>query len=125
VHLDAKSGLYVIAGRSIPIDADSFYRPVLEWVDALIENPPRQIQFTFRFDFFNIASSKRILFLLYKLVEAQNKGSQATVRWMYDKADEDMLEIGKDYDCMIESLSFDFEKYDVSEMNKSRILKLG
>jgi hypothetical protein len=125
VHFDVASGMYVIAGRSIPIDADFFYRPILDWVDGLLKNPPHKVQFCFRFDFFNIASSKRVLFLLYKLVELKKQGTQTSVRWMYDKADEDMLELGRDYACMIEELHFDFEQYDVSELNKSRILKLG
>lgn len=125
VHFDAQSGMYVIAGRSIPIDADSFYRPILAWVDDLLNHPPLKVQFCFRFDFFNIASSKRILFLLYKLVELRKKGTQVSVEWMYDKADEDMLEIGRDYACMIDELNFCFQQYDVNQLNKSKILKLG
>ncbi len=125
VHLDLASNTYVIAGRSIPIDAEFFYLPVLNWIDGLSENPPREIQFCFRFDFFNIATSKRILFILYKLVELQSRGVIVNVRWMYEKFDEDMLEIGQDYACMIDELTFTFESYDVGELNESRMLKFG
>ncbi len=125
VHLDNGSGIYVIAGRSIPIDAELFYNPILNWIEALSEAPPTEIQFCFRFDFFNIASSKRILFILYKLVELQKAGSRVTVNWMYEKFDEDMLEIGQDYSCMIDELTFKFECYDLTELNESRMLKFG
>jgi len=114
-----------MAGRSIPIDAELFYRPVLNWLDLLSETPPRTIEFCFRFDFFNIASSKRILFILYKLVDLQLNGCDVSVRWMYEKHDEDTLEIGKDYAYMIEDLSFAFEEYDVAELGESRVLKFG
>ncbi len=125
VHLDNGSGIYVIAGRSIPIDAELFYNPVLNWIECMSEVPPAEIQFCFRFDFFNIASSKRILFILYKLVELQKTGTRVTVNWMYEKFDEDMLEIGQDYSCMIDELPFKFESYDLTELNESRMLKFG
>ncbi|MFN2422923.1 MAG: DUF1987 domain-containing protein [Cryomorphaceae bacterium] len=125
VQLDSKSGIYMMAGRSIPIDAELFYRPVLNWLDRLAEAPPRSIEFCFRFDFFNIASSKRILFILYKLSDLQSKGCNVNVRWMYEKFDEDTLEIGKDYAYMIDELSFVFEEYDVAELGESRVLKFG
>jgi hypothetical protein len=115
----------MIAGRSIPIDAELFYRPVLNWIDRLAKTSPESVEFCFRFDFFNIASSKRILFILYKLSDLQLKGCKISVRWMYEKYDEDTLEIGKDYAYMIDELSFVFEEYDVSELGESRVLKFG
>lgn len=126
VHLDVATKTYVIGGRSIPIDAEIFYRPILNWLDRLQEEDQvKNLQFCFRFDFFNIASSKRILFILYKLLEMQNKGCSVLVRWMYEKNDEDMLEIGEDYACMIKGLHFVFEEFDLDKIKKERLLKLG
>ena len=31
VHLDAGDGIYLLAGRSIPIDAEQFFAPILNW----------------------------------------------------------------------------------------------
>lgn len=126
VHLDSASNTYVIGGRSIPIDAEIFYRPILNWLDALHEEGKvKNLQFCFRFDFFNIASSKRILFLLYKLLEMQKNGVSVMVRWMYEKNDDDMLEIGEDYAYMINDLHFVFEEFDIEKLKKERLLKLG
>jgi hypothetical protein len=125
VHLDHKEGTYLLAGRSIPIDAELFFRPILNWIDALTEDMVSVIDFHFRFDFFNIASSKRILFILYKLAELQKKGVRVNVRWMYERFDEDMLEIGQDYSVMIEDLNFRFEEYDILERQEQAYAKLG
>ncbi|MFT6997651.1 MAG: hypothetical protein ACJAQ4_001405 [Cryomorphaceae bacterium] len=125
VHLDTREGTYLLAGRSIPIDAEQFFRPILNWVDDLSESSVSVIDFRFRFDFFNIASSKRILFILYKLADLQKKGVQVNIRWMYERFDEDMLEIGQDYSVMIEGLSFFFEEYDLLEHKEKAFAKLG
>jgi len=102
VHLDANTGTFVIAGRSIPLDAELLYRPILSWLDELAKEPPCRIDFSFRLDFFNIASSKRILFVLYKLVELKKLGFRPSVVWMTEKFDDDMCEIGRDYAVMID-----------------------
>lgn len=125
VHFDRETHTYIISGRSIPIDAELFYRPILNWLDELSREPVSRIQLCLRFDFFNIASSKRILFILYRLAEFQKQGTSVSVRWLYEKCDEDMLEIGQDYAVMIDRINFTFEAYDIEEMAESRLLKFG
>ncbi len=114
-----------MAGRSIPIDAEQFFSPVLDWVDGLTSSEVSVVDFRFRFDFFNIASSKRILFILYKLADLQKKGVKVNIHWMYERFDEDMLEIGQDYNVMIDSLNFTFEEYDLVERQEQAFAKLG
>jgi hypothetical protein len=123
VNLDSKSGVYMVAGRSIPIDAELFYRPVINWLDQLCASPPESLSFTFRLEFFNIASSKRILFILYKLSEIQSKGCEVTVQWMYEKQDDDTLEIGQDYAQMIDDLHFVFEEYNPAKLDKRYMIE--
>lgn len=126
VHLDVTSKTYVIGGRSIPIDAELFYKPILNWLDRFTETQPKgRLQFCFRFDFFNIASSKRVLFILYRLLEMRKEGWVVSVLWMYEKNDFDMLEIGQDYSLMIEDLPFMFEEFDIEKIKVERFLKLG
>jgi hypothetical protein len=125
VHLDKGTGTYLVSGRSIPIDAELFYRPILNWLDKLAEEPPRTVEFCFQFDFFNIASSKRILFILYKLVELRSRGCDVKVRWKYEKNDDDSLEIGHDYKLMVDALDFVFEEYSPESSRSEGMLKFG
>lgn len=112
VFLDPTSNTYIISGRSLPIDADIFYTPILNWFDQLIEEGGiNSLQLEIKLEYFNIASSKRILFLLYKLAKLQEQGVHVLVRWSYESTDSDMLEIGRDYSVMVEGLHFVFEPY--------------
>jgi hypothetical protein len=115
----------LLAGRSIPIDAEQFFHPILNWIDRLSEEPVSVIDFRFRLDFFNIASSKRILFILYKLADLQKKGVKVNIRWMYERFDDDMLEIGQDYSVMIDGPNFFFEEYDLVERQEQVFAKQG
>ncbi len=125
VHLDDETQTFIIAGRSIPIDAELFYRPLLSWFEDLSTRGAKRIDLCLRFDFFNIASSKRILFILYRLAEFQKNGTRVSVRWMYEKSDDDMLEIGQDYSVMIEEIDFNFEAYEIDETVEPQYLKMG
>jgi len=125
VHLDVNEGFFLLAGRSIPIDAESFYKPVLNWIGSLSNASAKAVEFNFRFEFFNIASSKRILFILYKLSDLHKSGVDVKVNWIYEKFDEDMLEIGQDYKMMIDNIPFtfkEFEKSDLKEVSKRRVI---
>ena len=125
VELDDKTGTYVISGRSIPIDAELFYSPIVNWLAELNNNPKvKLVRFSFRLDFFNIASSKRILHIMYKLADLQKSGKRVIVNWMYEDYDEDMLEIGQDYETMIPALQFNFESYVAADLPET-LAKFG
>jgi hypothetical protein len=47
---------------------------------------------------------------LYKLNELVDKGLQAKVNWFYKETDEDMYEVGQDYEYMIK-VPFEFIAY--------------
>lgn len=112
VILDPKSNTYQISGRSLPIEADIFYKPILTWFDEVLENQTlNSIQLEIKLEYFNIASSKRILFILYKLLKLQEQGVHILVRWIYESTDEDMLELGRDYSSLVEDLHFIFEPF--------------
>jgi len=112
VILDPGSNTYIIAGRSLPIDADIFYKPILNWFDELLKSQSgKSIQIQIKLEYFNIASSKRILFVLYKLLKLQEQGVHVLIRWMYESTDEDMHELGQDYSVLVEDLHFVFEPY--------------
>jgi len=107
VSFNGQTGEMEIKGRSIPEVADDFWLPVLSWFESFMLNPTNQINFRLDFDYFNISSSKRILFLLYKLNELGSLGKEVKVEWHYKKSDVDMYEVGQDYAYMVK-VPFDF-----------------
>jgi hypothetical protein len=110
IHFDDVSGVMEIKGRSIPDQPDDFWLPVLSWFESYLLDPQPKTLVRIDLEYFNISSSKRILFLLYKLNELVENGKEASVEWCYRKADEDMFEVGQDYAYMVK-VPFIFKEY--------------
>ncbi len=102
IVFDPDQGLYEISGRSLPEDVVSFYAPVLEWLDQLEANPVQGLEFTFKLEYFNTASSKLILDILLKLDDIHSSGAGMSVKWYYFEMDEDLMEAGEEYSELVE-----------------------
>ena len=94
IDFDPESGLMQIKGRAIPDNPDNFWLPILNWFESYLMLPAEETIFEIDLDYFNISSSKRILVLLYKLNDIADNGRRVNVKWCYNKADEDMFEVG-------------------------------
>jgi SiaC family regulatory phosphoprotein len=101
INLNPTTGIMEIRGRSIPDDPEDFWGVVLVWFDEYMRQPCKNTLVKIDLEYFNITSSKRILFLLYKLNELVDAGLTANVEWYYRKSDEDMYEVGQDYAFMV------------------------
>jgi hypothetical protein len=106
IVLDKASGKFEISGRSLPEDAADFYSPVLKWLGEYAGDANASTDFVVKLEYFNTASSKLILDILYK-VEAV-KGSK--VVWYHFSDDEDMQEAGQEFSELVE-LPFEFKTY--------------
>ena len=106
-----KNGELEIFGKSIPEDAEEFFAPALAWLEKYIENPAEKTLLSINLEYFNISSSKRILFILYKLNDLIAKKANVNVKWIYDDQDEDMFEVGQDYAFMVK-IPFEFIEVD-------------
>jgi hypothetical protein len=115
VHFSATTGIMEIKGRAIPDEPDMFWNDVLLWFDKYVESPQTQTLFRIDLEYFNISSSKRILFLLYKLNEIADRGYSANVEWFYRESDEDMYEVGQDYAFMVK-VPFTFKEYSENDL---------
>lgn len=110
IHFDCRSGVMEIKGRSIPDQPDEFWLPILNWFETYLLKPNVSTVIKIDLEYFNISSSKRILFLLYKLNELSIGGSTVRVEWLYRQTDEDMYEVGQDYAYMVK-VPFVFKEY--------------
>jgi hypothetical protein len=115
VNLNPDTGIMEIRGRSIPDDPEAFWGAVLTWFDTYMSKPNEETLVRIDLEYFNITSSKRILFLLYKLNELVDSGKKAKVEWYYRQSDEDMYEVGQDYAFMVH-VPFDFREYTDNDL---------
>ena len=107
INFDLEKNVFSIKGKSVFLHVDEFYDPVLDWLRNLDGKLTQPITVIFDLEYFNIISSKRILFVLYTLNELRNNGSDIEVSWTFSLEDDDMKEVGEDYACMV-NLPFNF-----------------
>lgn len=101
-------GYFKISGNSYMENPAKFYTDLLEWVEAFLkqndENTP--VYLDVYLVYINTSSTKIILKLM-NLINAVSK-SELKVTWKYQIDDDEMLELGKDFE-KITKHSFDFQ----------------
>jgi hypothetical protein len=102
-----ESGRLMMKGRSLTLNVNEFYGPLIEWISKLQVS---FVRFTLDFDYFNSASSKQILEML-KLIDLNNNVKDFDVFWHFEKDDEDILEIGQIFEERLRKARFFFKEY--------------
>jgi hypothetical protein len=107
VIFDVENNNFSIIGKSVVTEVDSFYAPLINWLENAQGKLDSKVDFVFDLEYFNIFSSKRILFILYKLSDLKLVGADVNVIWHFSMEDDDMKEVGEDFACMV-NLPFQF-----------------
>ena len=107
VVFNVENNLFSIRGKSVVTEVDEFYSPLINWLENANGKLENRIDFVFDLEYFNIFSSKRILFILYKLSDLKKSGADINVIWHFSMEDDDMKEVGEDFACMV-NLPFEF-----------------
>ncbi len=98
IRFENSTGLLQINGRSFPEDAYSFYNPIMNWLDNYVLQSAETTYLEVFLEFFNTSSSKYFLEIFKRLKKIETyRNKNITVRWFYEKDDEDMYETGIDY----------------------------
>ncbi len=102
VFMDAEEGFIEIKGKSYPPDVAIFYEPILNWLDEYLKQGRKEMNLNLIMDYFNTSSSKLILDILYKLEEIDQSGKKVTVNWYYPEDDEEILDLGEEYEGLVD-----------------------
>ncbi|OFX39236.1 MAG: nuclear pore complex subunit [Bacteroidetes bacterium GWA2_32_17] len=111
ITFDKENNRFEIKGKSLPENVNSFYEPVLKWLEQYFENPNPKTEFYFNLDYLNTASSKSMLSLLLILESAVTAGHKVEIIWQYLIDDEDMFDVGEEYSQIIK-VPFKFESFE-------------
>jgi len=101
IILDKDKAAFEISGQSLPEEAISFYTPVIDWFEEYIKDPLPVTVFELRLDYCNSSSTKAIADVLEVLEEHYKKGGKVEVKWYYMEDDDDMLDVGKEFQEII------------------------
>ncbi|MBE9469127.1 MAG: DUF1987 domain-containing protein [Bacteroidetes bacterium] len=110
VVLDKVNNIFKFSGKSLPEDVREFYAPIMEWIDDYASNPNDITKVVFKMDYFNSASSKRIVDILTQFEEMKNKGFNILIDWYYQDDDEDMQDAGEAFASIVD-LPFNMISY--------------
>jgi hypothetical protein len=92
-----------VRGCSIHENADRFFLPLLDHVEAYCRTPVPRTVVVFALTYFNSSSAKYLLDLLKVLEELHAAGqSRVELEWRYDEGDLDMQEAGEDFKGLLE-----------------------
>ncbi len=105
------AGSLTIQGRSIVEDTVAFYRPIIEWADTV---ECTEMTVSVKLEYMNTSSSKQLLTIL-KTVATNPRVKSLYVKWYYETDDEDMLDMGQDYESILH-VPFDFYELTVEEV---------
>ena len=114
IDFNIETGVFTMEGKAIDNDAENFFKPVLAWLGEYSQAPHKKTNVIVKLDYFNISSSKRILFMFYKLNELHDNGSDVSVTWHYQEDEDDMYEVGQDFAFMVK-IPFEFCEYSMFE----------
>jgi len=109
ICFDPANGKFEISDKSLPEDADEFYKPVMEWFEQYKELPAEQTNFLFKLDYYNTASARYIAGMI-KILDAMSENHKVKIFWHYREIDEDMLSMGEEY---YDSTQVDFELVEI------------
>ena len=106
VVLDSENNIFLIEGKSLPEDAMSFYKPIIDWVDLYCQSPNKKTIFEFKLEYFNTSTTKQFA-KLFLILEKLIPQKEVIIKWYYDKNDLDMKLSGERFNKLLK-ISFEF-----------------
>lgn len=97
-----QEGILTLSGRSLPENAEEFYKPLLEWVKEYVQTAADITTFNIELEYFNSSSVKHLISILIKLEELLNAGKKVEVVWGYNQEDELMEMKGRELESIVE-----------------------
>ena len=111
VNFNPETGKLIIEGNSIPNDAEEFFNPLLSWLEEYVSSTRVKTTLVIKLHYFNVSSSKRILYMFYKLNELLKFNKPVVIKWYYSEDEDEMFEVGQDFAFMV-NIPFHFIEYN-------------
>jgi hypothetical protein len=95
VILDKEMNCFEIKGISLPENPKEFFNPIVDWMKDYVKEPNDETVLTFKMEYINSASQKRIHDIILISKEIHDKSIPIYVDWYYHSDDEGMKEEGE------------------------------
>lgn len=97
IHFNASTGVFTIIGIMVPEDTIGFYKNILTWLKEYVKNPAPSTHITLKLSYINTSSLQILYDFFFQINELYKKGSKVTIDWHYYNEDEDMRDVGEDF----------------------------
>lgn len=97
--VDTKSGKFSLSGRCIIEFPREFFKEFLNHIDIYSKDPNEKTTFDISLEYSNTGSTKCIFDILKKIDTIPN----ISINWIYEYQDEDIMELGKDFEDLLSS----------------------
>ncbi|MFT3738291.1 MAG: DUF1987 domain-containing protein [Breznakibacter sp.] len=103
LHLNAELGLIEIKGKFIHENSYEVFEPIIRWVNEYIQKPLDNTTVNVYLEYLNTSSSVLLLDMFRKFeANLYKKGYAVLVNWYCDGDDLDMIEVGEDYQSIVD-----------------------
>lgn len=101
LEMNGSTGQITITGRAIDYNPNEFWSSVLSWTKDYLENSFTKTTIDLNFEYLNTLNTTN-LFTFLKLVKFMgSKKSDIQINWLYEDNDEDMHELGEDFNSLL------------------------
>ena len=102
VDFDILSSFYEIRGKSVPLKTSEFYQPIINWLKGFSDDIKDGSIVKIDLEYFNSESYKWLI-QIFRIFERSNKmGAKITVEWFFDEGDEEIKDLGKEFEQIID-----------------------
>ena len=103
------TGEMTFKGRALPENALEIFDPLFIWIDEYIKTPADKTVVSFELEYVNSSANRHIHTALKKLEPLLDLGKKVEVNWIYEAEDEDVYDLGADYNDFLK-INFTFIK---------------
>ena len=97
VDFDPDSGRLSLRGESYPEHSSEFFRPILAWLQAFLDQAGGAVSMEVELTYLNTSSIKAMMDILDLLEEAHLRNRQVSFTWYYDPENDRALEMAEEF----------------------------
>ena len=82
---------------------NTFFQPVMNWLETYKKNPAPVTTLIFKMEYFNTSSTAFILRIIKIASQLKDQGNSVFIQWFYQEEDDDLVEAGRDFGVLAET----------------------
>jgi len=101
ISADWNTGVISMKGDSYPENSFELFAPLIDWVEAFLDQANRPLQLNLELVYLNTSSIRSMMDIFDQMEVAHKKGQSVNARWTYEAANERVGQLAEEFreDC--------------------------